>query len=191
MEKSIQEIVLGKTGYQGYEITKFPTSLQEKILTLVKEDEKELEEKEKDFYKKTIEYFKSKGYSDEEITLKKRYHINLFTEEDNNVIYYDVYLIVETPHASKETFVYDRQVKLTSSDFSKERNSSGYEIKQKALEIIEKERKEILIKELKEENEKLKEENETLKNIIKKLKSNEELTEEENEIIDSLESEDC
>ena len=132
---------------------------QELIKKIVLEDEQASNYKTNDIIQKYIEYYKNKGYSDDDIKVVKIYLVGL----DDDKLIYEVKLKVLTEHSEFcEYIIADKEVKLTSKEFNKERNELGEKIKNK-VEIIK----------LRKENEELKEKIKELQEKLKKYEDDE------------------
>jgi len=139
----------------------FDEETQELIKKIVLEDEQasnKTDEIQK-YIQKYTEYYKNKGYSDDDIKVVKIYLVGL----DDDKLIYEVKLKVLTEHSEFcEYIIADKEVKLTSKEFNKERNELGEKIKNK-VEIIK----------LRKENEELKQKIKELEEELKKYKDDE------------------
>ena len=134
----------------------FDEETQELIKKIVLADEETSNYKTNEIQKeiqKYVEHYKNRGYSDDEIKVVKTYFVGV----DEDKIIYDIELKVLTEHSEFDTYIAgDKEVKLTSEEFNKERNEIGQKIKNK-VQLIK------LIKENEELKEKIKELQEKLK----------------------------
>ena len=144
----------------------FDEETQELIKKIVLEDEQASDKTdEMQYIEKYTEYYKNRGYTDEDIKVVKAYFIGV----DEDKIIYDIKLKVSTPHTEfNEYIIGDKEVKLTSREFSKTRNELGEKIKSKVQ----------LIK-LRKENEELKEKINKLEEELKKYKNDEDYEDDE------------
>jgi len=132
---------------------------QELIKKIVLEDEQASNYKTNDIIQKYIEYYKNKGYSDDDIKVIKEYFVAI----DEYKIVYDIKLKVMTQHSELFDFITSyKEIKLTSYEFDKKRNELGEKIKSKVQ----------LIK-LRKQNEELKEKINKLEEELKKYKNDE------------------
>ena len=140
------------------EFDEFDSETQElikKLVTLDEQTSNKTDEIEK-YIQKYAEYYKSKGYADDDIKIVKTYYVGL----KENEIVYDIKLKVMTQHSELfEHITSDKGIELTSYQFSKERNEIGQKIKNK-VEIIK----------LKKENKELQEKIKELEKELKKYK---------------------
>jgi len=141
-------------------LQEFDEKTQELIKKIVLEDEQASNKTdEMQYIQKYAEYYKSKGYADEDIKIVKTYYVGA----DEDKLIYDIELKVSTEHSEFDTYVTaGREVKLTSQEFNKERNELGEKIKSKVQ----------LIK-LRKQNEELKEKINKLEEELKKYKNDE------------------
>jgi len=136
----------------GFE--EFDEETQELIKKLITTDEVEnYNTKTNNIIQNYIDYYKNKGYSDDDIKVVKIYFVGL----KENEIVYDIRLKVLTEHSELFEFIAsDRGIELTSHEFNKERNEIGQKIKNKVQLIKLRKENEELKQKIKELQEKLK-----------------------------------
>jgi len=127
---------------------------QELIKKLVTTDEVEnYNTKTNDIIQKYAEYYKNKGYSDDDIKVIKEYFVAI----DEYKVVYDIKLKVMTQHSELFDFITSyKEIKLTSYEYDKERNELGEKIKSKVQLIKLRKQNEELEQKIKELQEKLK-----------------------------------